>query len=65
MGVTDDPNDVMARTLLLVLVAELLFVAVLLVGVAMLSVPTAMILGGLLGVLACERWNMPARKART
>lgn len=44
---------------------ELLCVAVLLAGVAVLSVPTAMILGGALGVLACERWNVPTRKART
>lgn len=51
-----------ARMVILIGV-ELACVAVLLAGVAMLSVPTAMILGGVLGVLACER-NVP-RKART
>ncbi|MEU6294831.1 hypothetical protein [Streptomyces erythrochromogenes] len=39
----------------LVLVLEVLCTAALLVGVALMSVPAALVLGGVLGVLACER----------
>lgn len=44
-----------ARVKLLLLVAEVAFVLMLLVGVALLSLPAALILGGLLGVVAVER----------
>jgi hypothetical protein len=36
-------------------VLELGFVLVLLAGVALVSVPAALVLGGVLGVVACER----------
>lgn len=39
----------------LLLVLEALFVLVIVAGVAMVSVPAALILGGVLGVLAVER----------
>jgi hypothetical protein len=39
----------------LLLSLEVLFVIVLLAGVAMLSIPAGLILGGFLGVVACER----------
>ncbi|MET9517028.1 hypothetical protein [Streptomyces sp. NPDC002994] len=39
----------------LLLVLEILFVLVIVAGVAMVSVPSALVLGGLLGVLAVER----------
>jgi hypothetical protein len=48
---------------LLLLFAEVVFVLVLLAGVALVSVPAALILGGLLGVVAVERasalWRRP------
>lgn len=37
------------------LVLEILFVIVGLVGLALLSLPCALIIGGLLGMIACER----------
>ncbi len=37
------------------LVLEVLFVLVLLAGLALWSVPASLVLGGLLGVLGCER----------
>ena len=45
----------------LLLAAEVVFVAVMLAGVAMLSVPVALILGGVLGVVATERASALAR----
>ncbi|WP_158718438.1 MULTISPECIES: hypothetical protein [Streptomyces] len=39
----------------LVLVLELVCTAALLLGVALMSVPAALVLGGVLGVVACER----------
>lgn len=45
----------------LLLAAEVVFVAVMLAGVAMLSVPVALILGGILGVVATERASALAR----
>lgn len=39
----------------LLLVVELLSVAVLAAGVAMIYVPAALVLVGVLGILACER----------
>ncbi|MFE5695371.1 hypothetical protein ACFQ7B_07580 [Streptomyces erythrochromogenes] len=39
----------------LVLVLELLCTAALLLGVALMNVPAALVLGGALGVVACER----------
>ena len=45
----------------LLLAAEVVFVAVMLAGVAMLSVPVALILGGALGVVATERASALAR----
>lgn len=46
----------MSRVLALL---EVAFVAVALVGVGLLSVPVALILGGVLGVLAIERAQSP------
>lgn len=40
---------------------EVVFVAVLLVGVALIFVPAALILAGVLGVVACERWAIAVR----
>ncbi|MCP3820074.1 hypothetical protein NLX86_18835 [Streptomyces sp. A3M-1-3] len=37
------------------LVLEVLFTAALLAGVALVHVPAALVLGGVLGVVACER----------
>ncbi len=45
------------------LLAETLFVCVLLAGVALIFVPAALILAGLLGVLACERWTLARDRA--
>lgn len=45
----------------ILLIAELIFVGILLFGVAAIYVPAALILAGLLGVWACER----ATAART
>lgn len=43
------------------LLLEVLFVAVLLAGVGLVHVPAALILGGFVGVVACERAS--ARRA--
>lgn len=39
----------------LLLILEVLFVAALLAGVSMLSIPAGFILCGILGIVACER----------
>ncbi|MFD7093388.1 hypothetical protein [Streptomyces xanthophaeus] len=39
----------------ILLACELLCTAVLLLGVALVNVPAALVLGGVLGVVACER----------
>lgn len=44
-------------------VVEVLFVLAALTGVAMVSVPAALILGGGLGALACERADAARRAA--
>ncbi|MEV3946982.1 hypothetical protein AB0K57_04870 [Streptomyces halstedii] len=41
----------------MVIVVEVLFVLVALVGVGMWSVPAALVLAGVLGALAVERWQ--------
>lgn len=40
----------------LLMVIELVFLAGFLIGVALVYVPAAIMLGGLIGVYACERW---------
>jgi hypothetical protein len=43
------------------LALEVVFVLVVVVGVALWSVPAAMVLGGVLGALACERASAVGR----
>jgi len=45
------------------LILEVVFVLVLLVGLSLWSVPAAVVLGGLLGVVACERAMSDRRAA--
>lgn len=47
----------------LLIVAELACVAAVVAGVAMIWLPAAVILAGILGVVACERWS-PVLAAR-
>jgi len=49
----------------ILLALELVFVGVLLAGVALIYVPAALILGGILGVWACERAFGAAPEQRT
>ena len=49
----------------ILLILELVFVGVLLAGVAMIYVPASLILGGILGVWACERAFGTAPDQRT
>lgn len=46
------------------LVLEILFVLAALVGVALVSLPCALIIGGCLGMLACERGSSRMAKAQ-
>lgn len=47
----------------ILLVAELIFVGILLFGVAAIYVPAALILAGVLGVFACELWSRQVARA--
>ncbi|MFE2555977.1 hypothetical protein ACFXGT_08065 [Streptomyces sp. NPDC059352] len=46
------------------LVLEVVFVLVVMAGLALWSVPAALVVGGVLGVLACERAMAERRTAR-
>lgn len=48
---------------MLLLLAEIVFVVVVAVGVAMVFLPAGVIVGGLLGVLACEVASARRRRA--
>jgi hypothetical protein len=45
----------------LLLILEVVFAAVLVAGVAFTYWPAALVLAGVLGILACERGEIPAR----
>ena len=48
----------------LLLTIELVCVALLVAGVALVYVPAAMVLAGVLGVVACERWSVAENERR-